>query len=57
MSAVFISSTPFALKKAIGGIACLTIDSLKQAVDNEIIQGTANHKYKTVEMLPGRWLQ
>lgn len=57
MSAVFISSCPFALKKTIGGIACLTIDSLKQAVDNEIIQGTANQKYKAVEMLPGRWLQ
>lgn len=46
-----------ALKRAIGGVRYANIDSLKTAVDDQIIIGNANDAYTAVQRLPERWLQ
>lgn len=46
-----------ALKRAIGGVHYANVESLVEAIENEIRHGNAEGKYLAVERLPERWLQ
>jgi len=38
-----------------GGVQCATKESLRSAIDTEIMEDTQNRKYQAVRKLPERW--